>query len=225
MSPMMIGLIINATLQTLGMVLASCTIAVVLGLPLGVLLLVTRKNHILQGISINRFISIIVNIVRSVPFIILMVAITPLTQIIVGTSIGTVAAIVPLSISAIPFFARLCESALNEVPSGLIEAALAMGASPMQIIRQVLIAEAMPGIIRATTITLVALVGYSAMAGAIGGGGLGDLAIRYGYQRFELSVMFVTVAILVLVVQALQMGGDLIVKQISHRRGVELSGS
>lgn len=221
MSPTMIGLIINASIETLLMVLASCAIAVLFGLPLGVILLVTRKNHILPEVSVNRVVSMIVNIVRSVPFIILMVAITPFTQLLVGTSIGTVAAIVPLSISAIPFFARLCESALNEVPSGLVEAALAMGATVFQIIRFVLIPEAMPSIIRAITITLVALVGYSAMAGAIGGGGLGDLAIRYGYQRFELSVMFVTVAILVLGVQALQMAGDWWAWKITSKRGSE----
>ncbi len=223
MSPTMTGLIINASFQTMVMVLVSCLISVIVGLPLGVLLLVTRKNHILPGVSLNRIISAIVNIVRSVPFIILMVAITPLTQIIVGTSIGTAAAIVPLSLSAIPFFARLVESALNEVSSGLVEAALAMGASPFQIIRYVLIPESIGSIIRAITITLVALVGYSAMAGAIGGGGLGDLAIRYGYQRFELFVMFVTVVILVIVVQALQMIGDWTVKNIASRRGAELT--
>lgn len=223
MSPTMIGLIISASFETLLMVVASCAIAVLIGLPLGVLLLVTRKNHILPEISINRVVGIIVNIVRSVPFIILMVAITPLTQLIVGTSIGTVAAIVPLSISAIPFFARLTESALNEVSSGLVEAAQAMGATPYQIIRHVLIPEALPGIIRAITITLVALVGYSAMAGAIGGGGLGDLAIRYGYQRFELSVMIVTVAILVVGVQALQMAGDWWARKITNTRGAELT--
>lgn len=221
MSPTLIGLMINATLQTFVMVLISCIIAVALGLPLGVILLITRKNHILPEVSINRVVSIIVNIVRSVPFIILMVAITPLTQLIVGTSIGTAAAIVPLSISAIPFFARLAESALNEVSSGLVEAALAMGATSFQIIRQVLIPEALPSLIRAITITLIALVGYSAMAGAIGGGGLGDLAIRYGYQRFEISVMLVTVAILVILVQALQMLGDGFAKKIAHQRGLE----
>lgn len=221
MSPTMIGSIINASAETLVMVLASCAIAVVLGLPLGLILLVTQKNHIMPKISVNRIVSILVNIVRSVPFIILMVAITPFTQLVVGTSIGTLAAIVPLSLSALPFFARLCESALNEVPSGLIEAALAMGATPFQIMYRVLIPEAMPSIVRAITITLVALVGYSAMAGAIGGGGLGDLAIRYGYQRFELSVMFVTVAILVIGVQVLQMVGDRWAWKISHKRGSE----
>lgn len=220
MSPTMIGLIIDATWQTLLMVLVSCAIAVIIGLPLGVLLLVTRKQHILEGVTVNRVVSIIVNVVRSIPFIILMVAITPFTQWVVGTSIGTVAALVPLTLSAIPFFARLCESAMSEVPTGLIEASQAMGASSRQIIQKVLIPEAMPGIVRGITITLIALVGYSAMAGAIGGGGLGDLAIRYGYQRFEVNVMIVTVAILVIIVQVLQIAGDYFAKRIAHQRNI-----
>ena len=218
MSPAMIGLIVNATWETLLMVVVSCAIAVAVGMPLGVLLLVTRKQHIFEGVIINRVVSVVVNILRSIPFIILMVAITPLTQLIVGTSIGTVAAMVPLTISAIPFFARLCESAMSEVPAGLIEASQSMGATTMQIIRKVLIPEAMPSIVRGVTITLITLVGYSAMAGAIGGGGLGDLAIRYGYQRFEVNVMIVTVAILVVIVQFLQITGDYVAKRIAHQR-------
>lgn len=220
MSLTMIGLIIEATWQTLLMVLVSAAIAVVVGLPLGVLLLVTRKHHILEGVTINRILAIFVNVIRSIPFIILMVAITPLTQLIVGTSIGTIAAMVPLTLSAIPFFARMCESSMSEVPTGLIEASQAMGASTMQIIKKVLIPEAMPGIVRGITITLIALVGYSAMAGAIGGGGLGDLAIRYGYQRFEVNVMIVTVAILVVIVQLLQFAGDFFAERIAHQRNI-----
>lgn len=218
MSAQMIGSIVNASLQTLEMVLISCLIAVILGLPLGVLLFVTQKQQILEGVVVNRVVGFVVNVVRSIPFIILMVAITPLTQLLVGTSIGTVAAMVPLTISAIPFFARMCESAFKEVPLGLIEAATSMGATPMQIIRKLLIPEAMPGIVRGITITLIALVGYSAMAGAIGGGGLGDLAIRYGYQRFEVNVMIVTVAILVVFVQLLQWLGDLTANWLGRNR-------
>lgn len=216
MSQQMIGLLISSTWQTLEMVLVSTIIAVICGLPLGVLLLVTRKHNFFEGIAINRVLSILVNAVRSIPFIILMVAITPLTQILVGSSIGTVAAMVPLTIAAIPFFARVVESALSEVPYGLIEASLAMGAAPLQIIAKVLIPESMPGIVRGITLMLITLVGYSAMAGAIGGGGLGDLAIRYGYQRFETDVMIVTVVVLIVIVQAVQLLGDWIAKRLSH---------
>lgn len=216
MSPQMIGLLLDATWQTLEMVIVSCFFAVVLGLPLGIILLVTRRGHVIEGIKVNRFMSAIVNAVRSIPFIILMVAITPFTRLVVGTSIGTVAAMVPLAISAIPFFARLVESAMEEVPSGLLEASQSMGATPMQIIRHVLLPEAMPGIVRGVTLTLITLVGYSAMAGAVGGGGLGDLAIRYGYQRFEISVMIATVVILIVMVQLLQWIGDRTALRIAH---------
>lgn len=217
MSPQMIGFLFESTWQTLEMVIISCLIAVVFGLPLGVILLVTRKGHVIEGVTVNRFIAIIVNAVRSVPFIILLVAITPFTRIVVGTSIGTIAAMVPLAISAIPFLARIVESAMEEVPAGLIEALQSMGATPLQIIRYVLVPEAMPGIVRGITLTLITLVGYSAMAGAVGGGGLGDLAIRYGYQRFEVSVMIVTVLILIVLVQALQWVGDRVALRLSHR--------
>jgi D-methionine transport system permease protein len=216
MSPQMMGFLFESTWQTLEMVLVSCLIAVILGLPLGVVLLVTRHGHILPGMKLNRGLGFVVNVVRSVPFIILMVSITPLTVLVVGTSIGTVAAMVPLAISAIPFFARLVEGAMEEVPAGLIEATQSMGATPLQIIRYVLLPEAMPGIVRGITITLIALVGYSAMAGAVGGGGLGDLAIRYGYQRFEVTVMVVTVAVLIVLVQLMQWFGDRIAGRLSH---------
>lgn len=216
MSPQMLGLLADSTWETLEMVLISCLVAVVCGLPLGVILTMTRKGHLLEGVSIHRSIALIVNAVRSIPFIILMVAITPLTRLIVGTSIGTVAAMVPLAIAAIPFFARLVESSIEEVPFGLIEAAQAMGASPFQTIRHVLIPEAMPGIIRGITLTMITLVGYSAMAGAIGGGGLGDLAIRYGYQRFEVSVMILTVLVLIVLVQVLQWIGDRLAIRFNH---------
>ena len=184
----------------------------VLGLPLGVLLVITRDPYFSRQLIVHRGIAIVVNIVRSVPFIILLVAITPLTRILVGTSIGTAAAMVPLAISAIPFYARIVESSIKEVPDGLKEAAVAMGASPLQIIYKVLLPESFGSLIRGATLTLITLVGYSAMAGAVGGGGLGDLAIRYGYQRFEVSVMVWTVAILIVMVQLMQWLGDYIGK-------------
>ena len=198
----------QATGQTAEMVLIASFFAVLGGLPLGLLLLITRDPYFSQHIVIHRSLAIIINMVRSIPFIILLVAITPLTQLIVGTSIGTVAAMVPLALSAIPFYARLVESAVKEVPDGLKEAAVAMGATPMQIIYKVLLPEAYGSLIRGTTLTVITLIGYSAMAGAIGGGGLGDLAIRYGYERFELSVMIWTVLVLIVMVQVLQWFGD-----------------
>jgi len=218
MSEQMIGLLVSATWETLEMVLVSCVLTVILGLPLGVLLLVTNRQQLFEGVVINRTVGLIVNALRSIPFIILMVAIAPFTQLIVGTTIGTMAAMVPLTISAVPFFARIVESALKEVPSGLIEAAQAMGATPMQIIRKVFVRESMPGIVRGITLTLITLVGYSAMAGAIGAGGLGDVAIRYGYQRFEIGVMLVTVFILIILVQVLQFSGDMTAARLERNK-------
>ena len=214
----MISLLIEALGQTLAMVIVSCALAVLGGLPLGVLLFITRNQGILKGITIHRILGFVVNGVRSIPFIILMVAIIPATRLITGTSIGMVAAMVPLTLSAIPFFARLVEAGLKEVPYGLIEASQAMGASPWQIILKVLLPESLPMLVRGITLTLITLVGYSAMAGAIGGGGLGDLAIRYGYQRFEISVMIYTVLILILLVQLLQYLGDWIAHRLSHHK-------
>ena len=198
----------NATLQTAEMVVIASFFAVLGGLPLGVLLLITKDPYFSQHIVIHRSLAIIINMARSIPFIILLVAITPLTQLIMGTSIGTAAAMVPLALSAIPFYARIVESAIKEVPEGLKEAAVAMGASPLQIIYKVLLPEAYGSLIRGVTLTVITLIGYSAMAGAIGGGGLGDLAIRYGYQRFELNVMIWTVLVLIAMVQVLQWLGD-----------------
>ncbi len=218
MSLQMILFLLESTGQTISMVIVSCVIAVILGLPLGIVLLVTRQGQILQGITINRFVAWIVNIVRSIPFIILMVAITPLTRFIVGTSIGTIAAMVPLAVAAIPFLARLVESAMEKVPAGLVEAAQSMGATPMQVIHYVLIPEALPGIIRGITLTLITLVGYSAMAGAVGGGGLGDLAIRYGYQRFDIFVMIITIGVLIVLVQLMQWIGDRVAFYVSRDR-------
>lgn len=205
------------TLQTIYMVLLSGLIGVAGGLPLGVILLTTRQDHILQNIFYNKSIGMIVNIVRAIPFIILLVALVPLTRLIVGTSIGTNAAIVPLSIGAIPFVARIVENALVEVSGGLVEAGQAMGASPWQIIIKILLPEAMPAIVNGITVTLITLVGYSAMAGAVGGGGLGSVAINYGYLRFDPIIMLATVLILIVVVYILQYSGDYIAKRIDHR--------
>ncbi|MGL4207621.1 MAG: methionine ABC transporter permease [Aeromonadaceae bacterium] len=217
MSEAMINLLLQALGETLLMVLASALFSGLIGIPLGVALHVTKPGQILQHPVLNKLLGTLVNLGRSVPFIILLVAIIPLTRLIVGTSIGTVAAIVPLTVGAIPFVARLIEGALIEVPAGLVEAAQAMGAKPLQIIQKVLLPEALPGILNCLTITLVTLVNYSAMAGAIGGGGLGDVGIRYGYQRFDPLVMLITVAILVILVQLIQSLGDRLVKYVDHR--------
>ncbi len=217
MSSAMIDLILQATLDTLYMVAVSGVISALLGVPLGVLLYVTRPNQILARPLLNQLLGIVTNVGRSIPFIILMVAIIPFTRMIVGTSIGTNAAIVPLTIAAIPFVARLVEGALNEIPPGLVEAAQSMGATPYQIIRKVLLPEARGGIITGLTITVVTLVSYSAMAGAVGGGGLGDLGIRYGYNRFNPTIMLITVAILVVMVQGFQSLGDALVRKSDRK--------
>ncbi|HHU62516.1 MAG TPA: ABC transporter permease [Natronincola sp.] len=207
----------DATLETLFMVSSATVLATIIGLPLGILLATTEENHILEQIVLNKALGAIVNLGRSVPFIILMVAIIPFTRKIVGTSIGTTAAIVPLTVAAIPFVARLVEGALKEVDPGVIEAAESMGASPPEIIYKVLIPEALPALVLAVTLTAVNLIGYSAMAGAIGGGGLGDLAIRFGYQRFRGDVMIQTVVILIILVQGIQMVGDKIAHKLYHK--------
>ncbi len=210
------NLLFNGTLETLYMVFLSGLIAMLGGIPLGVLLMTTQRQGILQNRLVNQGMGAITNIVRSIPFIILLVALIPLTRLLIGSSIGTNAAVVPLSIGAIPFVARIVESALMEVSPGLIEAGFAMGARPRQIIKKVLLPEAMPAIINGMTLTLITLVGYSAMAGAVGGGGLGAVAINYGYQRFDTMIMLVTVIILVIIVQLIQFLGDFIVKKLSH---------
>lgn len=213
----LIELLVDSLWETLVMVFTSGFIGFAVGIPLGVLLHLSKKNGLLENIAMNKILGIVVNIGRSIPFIILLVALIPVTRFIVGSSIGTAAAIVPLTIGAIPFIARLVEGALLEVPSGLVEAAQAMGAKPIQIINKVLLPEALPGIINAVTITLVTLVGYSAMAGTVGGGGLGDVGIRYGYQRFDATVMMITIVILVILVQMIQSLGDYLVKRVDHR--------
>ncbi|MGQ4877117.1 methionine ABC transporter permease [Billgrantia sp. LNSP4103-1] len=217
MSSAMIDLILQATLDTLYMVAVSGVISALLGVPLGVMLYVTRPRQILARPALNRILGMVTNIGRSIPFIILMVAIIPFTRLVVGTSIGTNAAIVPLTIAAIPFVARLVEGALNEIPPGLVEAAQSMGATPYQVIAKVLLPEARGGIITGLTITVVTLVSYSAMAGAVGGGGLGDLGIRYGYNRFNPTVMLITVAILVVMVQGFQSLGDYLVRKSDRK--------
>ena len=210
-------LLTKALGETIYMVVVSMAIASAIGVPLGVLLHTTAKGQILENMFINQTVGSVVNAVRSIPFIILMVAIIPLTRFLVGSAIGTTAAIVPLVIASIPFIGRQVETSLKEVPSGLVEAALAMGATPAQIITKVLLPEAMPGIVSQLTTVIIALVGESAMAGAIGGGGLGDLAIRYGYQRFRPEVMLATVVVLIVLVQLVQFVGNTLAKKLDKR--------
>lgn len=212
-----IELLLNATLETIYMVGASSLISILLGVPLGVLLLITSKGYFFENLVFYRILGTIVNALRSIPFIILMVAISPFTKAIVGSSIGTTAVIVPLVVGTIPFTGRLVETSLRTVSTGLIEAATSMGASPWQIVRKVLIPEAMPELIQNFTITVIVIIGCSAMAGAIGGGGLGDVAIRYGYMRFRVDMMIGTVVILVLMVQIVQWIGDYLSRKCDHR--------
>lgn len=216
-SPGLWSILYTSLQQTLLMVSVSAVIAAVLGLPLGVLLVVTERGHIYPHWFVNRCVGIAVNLIRSTPFIILMVSIIPLTRLIIGTTVGTKAAIVPLTIAITPLFARLVEAALREVDRGLIDAALSMGGSPWQIVNKVLIPEALPGIVAGLTVTLVSLIGYSTMAGVVGGGGLGDLGIRFGYQRFMPEVMMVVIAILVVMVQSIQWLGDYVAKRVNYR--------
>jgi D-methionine transport system permease protein len=213
----MLGMFIESFWETLIMVGISGVIGALVGLPLGVLLHLTERGGVLQHVVFNRALGVIINAVRSTPFIILLVAVIPLTRLVVGSSIGTTAAVVPLTIAAAPFIARLVETALREVDRGLIEAAQAMGATTSQVVFKVLLPEAWPGIVAGITLTFVSLVGYSAMAGAIGGGGLGDLGIRYGYQRFLPDVMLAVVLILIVFVQLVQSLGDYLVRRLSHR--------
>lgn len=208
MSQEIIKLMLQGIQETFYMVAVATIIGGIIGIPLGITLVTTSKGHILENRFINQILGTIVNIIRSIPFIILMVAIIPLTRLIAGTSIGTTAACVPLTIVAIPFLSRLVETSIRDVDFGLVEAAESMGATPFQIICKVLIPEALPTIINNITVLIVNLIGASAMAGAIGGGGLGDIAIRYGYQRFRPDVMLATIIILIVVVNVIQAGGD-----------------
>lgn len=217
MSSNLMVMIWDSFVETLVMVAISGGIGAVLGIPLGIVLFITDKKSFLPMPALNAILGAIVNALRSVPFIILLVAIIPLTRILVGTSIGTAAAIVPLTLSVAPFIARIVEQSLREVDKGLVEAAQSMGATNAQIVTKVLLPEALPGIISGLTISIISLVGYSAMAGAVGGGGLGDLGIRYGYQRFMPEVMWTVVLILIVLVQAIQSVGDYLVRRLSHK--------
>lgn len=213
------SLIIPGFMETLYMVFSSTVFAVLLGLPIGVLLLITEENHILPMKSLNLVLSSLVNIFRSLPFIILIIILFPLSRLIVDTAIGSTAAIVPLSIAAAPFVARVAESALREVPWGMIEAAKSMGANNWQIIWRVLLPESVSALVLGLTLTVINILGYTAMAGAVGAGGIGDVAIRYGYQRFRDDVLWITVIVLILMVQAIQSLGNFIAGKLDKRKG------
>jgi D-methionine transport system permease protein len=203
--------------ETAIMVGASGILSLLLGLPLGLILVVTDKGGIAEHPNLNRLLGAVINAFRSTPFIILLVALIPFTRLIVGTTIGTVAAIVPLTVAATPYFARIAEMSLREVDHGLIEALRALGATRWQIVREALVPEALPGLVTGFTVTLVTLIGASAMAGAVGAGGLGDLAIRYGYQRFETQIMIGVIVILIVIVSGIQWCGDLIARRLNRR--------
>ena len=217
MSADMIPLLSKALGETVYMVVVSMIVATIIGVPLGVLLHTTSKGQILESPTVNRVVGAVVNAVRSIPFIILLVAIIPFTRLLVGTAIGTTAAMIPLVIAAIPFIGRQVETSLKEVPFGLVEAAQSMGATPAQIIWKVLLPESMSSIVAQLTTVIISLVGESAMAGAVGGGGLGDLAIRYGYQRFRPEIMLATVIILIVLVQLVQFVGNTLAKRLDKR--------
>ncbi len=214
---MIYNLLSKALMQTLQMVFVAGIVGSIIGLPIGVFLATSGKGELFPAPKTNRVLGLIVNAARSTPFIILVVAIVPLTRLLTGTSIGTWAAIVPLTIATIPFFARLVESAIREIDKGLIEAARAMGATPFQIVFKVLLPEARPSILMALTMTIVSLIGYSAMVGAVGGGGLGDLGIRYGYQRFNPEMMVMVVIVLIVLVQLVQSAGDGLARRFDKR--------
>jgi D-methionine transport system permease protein len=217
MSPELMQLIARSTLGTLTMVALAGTFGTLFGLPLGIFLATSRADELFPAPAANRILGLVVNATRSTPFIILVVAIVPLTRLIAGTSIGMRAAVVPLTIAAIPFIARVIEAAIREVDQGLVEAARAFGASPLQIVRKVLLPEALPSVTLALTLTAVSLIGYSAMVGAVGGGGLGDLGIRYGYQRFMPEVMATVVIVLIVLVQGVQTLGESIARRFDKR--------
>lgn len=217
MSPAITNLLLKSLGETLYMLGVSALIAALVGIPLGILLVVTEKGGILSCPVLNKPLAFIVNMIRSIPFIILMVAIIPFTRMVAGTSIGTTAAIVPLTIAAIPYTARMVETSIREIPSGLVEAAESMGASPFQIIWKVFIPESLPSVIEIMTVVIVTLIGSSAMAGTIGGGGLGDLAIRYGYQRFQADVMIATIIVLIVIVQLIQFIGNKLSRKADKR--------
>ena len=213
---MVFNMIWTSTLETMYMVFFSTVFSLLLGFPIGILLVITKEGNIMEKPKLNQFLEIIINTLRSFPFIILMICLFPLSRIIVGTTIGSTAAIVPLSISAAPFVARMVEGALNEIDKGLIEAASSMGASNRTIIFKVMIPETLPHIIHGITVTVISLIGFSAMAGSIGAGGLGDLAIRFGYQRFKTDIMLYSVVVIIILVQILQSFGNSLANKFSR---------
>jgi D-methionine transport system permease protein len=217
MSLDLVNLIVQATWESLFMVAISALIATLLGLPIGIFLATSRKGELFAAPAVNSILGVIVNATRSTPFIILVVAIIPFTRLVAGTSIGSGAAIVPLTIAATPFIARLVEGTIREVDAGLIETASSFGARPLQVVFKVLIPEALPGLVLALTLAVVSLLGYSAMVGAVGGGGLGDLGIRYGYQRFMPDMMLAVVVVLIALVQTVQTVGDYLARRVNRR--------
>ncbi len=211
-------LLAQGTLETLYMVGLAALFTVLIGLPVGVVLFVTRRDGVLPQPRLNSLLGGVINVGRSLPFIVLLIALIPLTRVIIGTTLGSTAAVVPITIGAFPFFARVVENALDEVDKGRAEAIIAMGGNSWHVISKALLPEALPALLAGITLTVVMLIGFSSMAGVIGGGGLGDLAIRYGYQRFNNEVMAATVVILVVLVQGVQTLGDRLVRRLAHRR-------
>lgn len=211
-------ILLNGTLETLYMVGLAALFTVLIGLPLGVLLFISRRHGLVPMARLNALLGALVNTGRSLPFIVLLIALIPFTRLLIGTTLGSTAAIVPITLGAFPFFARLTENALDEVDSGRIEAVLSMGGNTWHVISKALLPEALPALLAGITLTVVMLIGFSSMAGVIGGGGLGDLAIRYGYQRFNDQIMVATVVTLVIMVQGVQMIGDRLVRALAHRR-------
>lgn len=207
----------KAFFETLYMVGIAIFMAILIGMPLGIVLYVTDHGQIIENRFIRGLFGVITNLIRSIPFIILLVFLLPFTKAVIGTTIGPTAASVPLSVAAIPFFARIVESAAREIDKGIIEAAVSVGAHPWTIIKDIILPEAKPGIISGLTITLISLVSYSAMAGIVGGGGIGDLAIRYGYYRYDNTIMYTTVVVLIVLVQVIQYSGDLIARKVNKR--------
>ncbi|EHQ28912.1 methionine ABC transporter permease MetI [Mucilaginibacter paludis] len=218
MSEPMLVMILRGLWETIVMTFVSGFFGFLLGLPTGVVLFMTRKGQVLENRFVNGGVSVLVNIFRSIPFIILIVWMIPFTRVLVGTSIGVEAALVPLSIGAAPFIARMVENSLVEIPNGLIEAARSMGATPLQIVFKVLLPEALPSIIGSASITLITLVGYSAMGGAVGAGGLGQIGYQYGYVGYDVVVMNTVLVLLVLLVFIIQVAGEFIAKKVDHRK-------
>jgi len=217
MSSTLISILWQGTIETLYMVFVAGFIAVLLGVPLGTWVFLTRRGKLNENFLINKLLSAIIDVTRSLPFIILLIAIVPFTRLVTGTSIGTTAAIIPLSIAAIPFMGRIVENALLEVNPGLIEAGLTFGATSRQILLKILLPEALPAIVNGITLMMISLIGYSAMAGTMGGGGLGTVAVNYGYQRFDVTVMLATIAILIVIVHLIQFWGNRLARRLNHQ--------